>query len=75
MGWRIMVTKKEENWEVIYDNEGREKERIVLDPSTGCYGCVVPAGAWHSVEVMEGCVIYQANDGRYGEDGTESLDG
>lgn len=61
--------------EVIYDDEGRETERIVLDPSTGCYGCVVPAGAWHSVEVLEACVIYQANDGRYGEDGTEMWKG
>lgn len=61
--------------EVIYDDEGREKERIPLNPATGKFGCVVPAGAWHTVEVLEPSVIYQANDGRYGEDGTESLDG
>lgn len=51
----------------------REKERITLDPSVGNYGCVVPAGAWHTVEVLEPSVIYEAKDGKYGEDGSESF--
>ena len=33
--------------EVIYDAEGKEIERIHIDPSVGNFGCVVPAGAWH----------------------------
>ena len=52
----------------------REKERITLDPSVGNYGCVVPAGAWHTVEVLEPSVIYEAKDGKYGEDGSETFD-
>lgn len=52
----------------------REKERITLDPSVGNYGCVVPAGAWHTVEVLELSVIYEAKDGKYGEDGSETFD-
>lgn len=60
--------------EVIYDAEGNETERIRLDPSEGNFGCVVPAGAWHSVEVLEPSVIYEAKDGKYGEDGSETLD-
>ena len=60
--------------EVIYDADGNETERIHLDPSEGNFGCVVPAGAWHSVEVLEPSVIYEAKDGRYGEDGSETLD-
>lgn len=59
--------------EVIYDTDGNETERIHLDPSMGNFGCVVPAGAWHSVEVLEPSVIYEAKDGKYGEDGTESF--
>ena len=51
-----------------------EVERIMLDPSVGNFGCVVPAGAWHTVEVLEPSVIYEAKDGRYGQDGSESLD-
>lgn len=60
--------------EVIYDVEGNETERIHLDPSVGNFGCVVPAGAWHTVEVLEPSVIYEAKDGKYGEDGSESFE-
>ena len=59
--------------EVIYEAEGNEAERIHLDPSVGNFGCVVPAGAWHTVEVLEPSVIYEAKDGKYGEDGSESF--
>lgn len=50
----------------------KECARILLDPSAGSYGCVVPAGVWHTVEVNEPAVIYEAKDGKYGEDGTET---
>ena len=60
--------------EVIYDVAGNESERIHLDPSVGNFGCVVPKGAWHTVEVLEPSVIYEAKDGKYGEDGSETLD-
>ena len=50
-----------------------ETARIVLDPSSGNYGCVVPAGVWHTVEVLEPSVIYEAKDGKYGEDGSEAV--
>ena len=60
--------------EVIYDAEGNETERIRLDPSVGNFGCVVPVGSWHTVEVLEPSVIYKAKDGKYGEDGSETLD-
>lgn len=60
--------------EVIYDENGKEIERIHLDPSVGNYGCVAPQGAWHTVEVLEPSVIYVAKDGKYGEDGSETFD-
>ena len=50
----------------------KEVKRYELDPSVGNYGCVVPVGVWHTVQVIEPCVIYEAKDGKYGEDGTES---
>ena len=49
----------------------RENYRIVLEPSAGSFGCIVPAGAWHTVEVIEPSVIYEAKNGKYGEDGSE----
>ena len=60
--------------EVLYDAENNETERIHLDPSVGNFGCVVPAGAWHTVEVLEPSVIYEAKDGRFGEDSSETLE-
>lgn len=60
--------------EIIYDENGNEIERIHLDPTVGNYGCVVPKGAWHTVEVLEPSVIYEAKDGKYGEDGSDTFD-
>lgn len=58
--------------EVLFDENGNETERIHLDPSIGNYGCVVPANVWHTIEVIEQSVIYEAKDGKFGEDGSES---
>ena len=60
--------------EIICDENGNEIERIYLDPTVGNYGCVVPQGAWHTVEVLEPSVIYESKDGKYGEDGSETFD-
>lgn len=51
----------------------QEVERIHLDPTVGNHCCVIPKGAWHTVEVLEPSVIYEAKDGKYGEDGSEAL--
>lgn len=60
--------------EIFYDDQGNETERTHLDPTKGNFGCVVPQGAWHTVEVVEPSVIYEAKDGKYGEDGSETLE-
>ena len=60
--------------EVICDENGNEIDRIHLDPTIGNYGCVVPQGAWHTIEVLEPSVIYESKDGKYGEDGSETFD-
>lgn len=60
--------------EVIFDGAGNEVERCHLDTTAGNFGCVVPAGAWHTVEVLEPSVIMEAKDGRYGEDGSETYE-
>ena len=49
----------------------KEAERIHLCPEEGAYGCQVPKGVWHTVEVLEPSVIYEGKDGKYGEDGSE----
>lgn len=63
-------------WEVIYEevpaSEGaldgpvfREVSRHLLCPAEGCHGMQVPAGAWHTIEVLEPSIIFEAKDGAY----------
>lgn len=63
----------EQKQDMVIGRRLHETARIVLDPSSGNYGCVVPAGTWHTFEVMEPSVIYEAKDGKYGEDGSEAV--
>ena len=55
-------------WEVIYeevDNKFREVSRHLLCPAEGLHGMQVPAGAWHTIEVLEPSIIFEAKDGAY----------
>lgn len=45
--------------------EYREVQRIHLCPAEAKYGCQIPKGAWHTVEVIEPSVIFEAKDGAY----------
>lgn len=45
--------------------EYREVQRIHLCPAEAKYGCQIPKGAWHTVEVIEPSVIFEAKDGGY----------
>lgn len=67
---------------VTYVQDGEEKkrkvsynetERISLAPVEGKFGCSIPKGAWHTVEVFEPSVIFEAKDRAYGEDGSEMV--
>ena len=63
--------------EILYEqapdaNSLRETGRYTLEPAAGNYGCVIPAGVWHTVEVLEPSVIYEAKDGKYGQDRSEN---
>ena len=51
---------------VFYNDMGGEMERFELDPLSGEYGVHIPAGQWHTVEVLEhGSVIFEVKDGPY----------
>ena len=45
--------------------EYREVHRIHLCPAEAKYGCQIPKGAWHTVEVIEPSVIFEAKDVAY----------
>ena len=37
----------------------------MICPAEGLYGVQIPAGAWHTVQVIEPSVIFEAKDGAY----------
>ncbi len=43
----------------------REVKRMELCPKEGRYGCQIPQGMWHTIEVIEPSVIFEAKDGAY----------
>ena len=72
----ILITGK--MYEILYevaDGQLVETERLYLCPAEGKYGCQVPKGVWHTVEVIEPSVIYEGKDKKYGEDGSETYEG
>jgi cupin fold WbuC family metalloprotein len=59
---------------LFYDSEGRVQEETLLDPLQGLYGLNIPAGQWHTIEVLEaGTVIFECKDGPYMPLGSEDL--
>ena len=55
--------------EMIYeekeDGTFQEVSRHLLCPAEGLYGIQIPAGAWHTICVLEPSVIFEAKDGAY----------
>ena len=45
--------------------EFKETQRILLSPTESKYGMQIPAGVWHSINVIEPSVIFEAKDGAY----------
>lgn len=45
--------------------EFKETQRILLCPAEGNYGMQIPAGVWHSINVIEPSIIFEAKDGAY----------
>lgn len=51
---------------MFYDESGEQSEIFELDPLKGSYGVHIPAGQWHTLEVLEsGTVIFEVKDGPY----------
>ena len=51
--------------DLFFDDNGNETARFELGPATGNLMVQIPAGTWHTVEVNEPCVIFEAKDGAY----------
>jgi cupin fold WbuC family metalloprotein len=49
-----------------YDDKGDLSNMISLSPREGKYGVNIPAGEWHTIEVLEkGTVIFELKEGPY----------
>ena len=52
--------------EIYYDDNGKVTETIDLAPASDCVALNIPAGQWHTVEVLEnGTVILEMKEGAY----------
>lgn len=47
------------------NTEFRETSRVLLCPTEGKYGMQIPISEWHSINVIEPSVIFEAKDGIY----------
>ena len=43
----------------------REIARYLLSPTEGNHGMQIPANTWHSINVIEPSIIFEAKDGKY----------
>ena len=51
---------------MFYNDNKEETESFSLDPLNGSYGVHIPAGQWHTLEVLESdSVIFEVKDGPY----------
>lgn len=51
---------------MFYDENKEVTETFLLDPLIGNYGVNIPAGQWHTLEVLcSGTVIFEVKDGPY----------
>ena len=55
--------------DVIRQKSFKEVSRQILSPVEGKFGFKIPAGAWHTINVIEPSVIFEAKDGAYNESG------
>ena len=60
--------------DVVRKKGFKEVSRHVLSPAEGQFGIQISAGVWHTIHVIEPSVIFEAKDGKYGEDGSETLE-
>ena len=51
--------------EVVRKVSFKEVSRHLICPAEGLYGAQIPVGAWHTIQVIEPSVIFEAKDGAY----------
>ena len=54
--------------DVIRQKSFKEVSRQILSPVEGKFGIQIPAGVWHTINIIEPSVIFEAKDGAYRRD-------
>ena len=58
----------------FYNLDKTLKEEVEMNPLMGIHGVNIPAGQWHTIEVLEsGSAIFECKDGPYTPMGAEDL--
>lgn len=58
----------------FYNDQKNITETLLLNKETGNYGVNIPAGQWHTLEVLEtGTVIYEIKEGPYKPNDKEDI--
>ena len=47
--------------DIVRKVDYREVRRIRLCPAEARYGCQIPKGVWHNVDVIDPCVVFEGN--------------
>ena len=59
---------------LFYDDNKMLTDAFMVSPQEGSYGVNIPAGQWHTLEVLEsGTVIFEVKDGPYIPLGPEDI--
>lgn len=59
---------------LFYNDEKQLTAEFLIDPTLKEYGLHIPAGQWHTLEVLEsGTVIFEVKDGPYAPLGKEDI--
>ena len=59
---------------LLYDDTRMITSEFMVKPHEGSYGVHIPAGQWHTLEVLEsGTVIFEVKDGPYMPLGPEDI--
>jgi cupin fold WbuC family metalloprotein len=59
---------------LFYDENKMLTDEFMVSPQEGNYGVHIPAGQWHTLEVLEsGTVIFEVKDGPYMPLGPEDI--
>ena len=69
----ISLPKAPESDGVVCERSLKLVDQFIVEAGSSCPMYIVPAGTWHTTEALvSGTIIFEAKDGKYSEDGSES---